>query len=225
MGRAAEATRYDVRVARSVIPVVGRGFSPAISLGSHRHASCDVGVVANRRPLRLPSFTYTGFNRYFLTLCTYRRRHHFAADDVVESVLPQMRRAALCVSVPTAEWVLPSSSVPGRPVARWLLRTGAARRGRHGQRGVVRVVEPPRRPKGLRYVLPEQRWLSSASVAPQIRATMRASASGGDPRLCREIRLLGPLFGRTGAGRLLQRRIATSGVFFVTSKSGPWSSP
>lgn len=51
--------------------------------------------MANRRPPRLPTFTYTGFNRYFLTLCTYRRRHRFAADDVVESVLAQMRRAAL----------------------------------------------------------------------------------------------------------------------------------
>jgi len=50
--------------------------------------------MAVHRPSRLRSFTYVGLHRYFLTFCTFERRRHFEAADIVHRVWSQIVRAA-----------------------------------------------------------------------------------------------------------------------------------
>jgi putative transposase len=46
------------------------------------------------RPRRLDGFDYTGPQRYFLTLCTFERRHHFVSRTIVSPVYEQFFRTA-----------------------------------------------------------------------------------------------------------------------------------
>jgi putative transposase len=46
------------------------------------------------RPRRLAGYSYTGPQRYFLTLCTFERRHHFVSHAAVEPVHEQFVRTA-----------------------------------------------------------------------------------------------------------------------------------
>jgi REP element-mobilizing transposase RayT len=50
--------------------------------------------VITNRPERLKSVDYTGFNRYFLTTCTSRRRPIFVSSNIVDSVRSQLERSA-----------------------------------------------------------------------------------------------------------------------------------
>ena len=50
--------------------------------------------MRTERPERLKAFDYLGLHRYFLTFCTFRRRHHFATKSRVDLVSTQILRAA-----------------------------------------------------------------------------------------------------------------------------------
>jgi hypothetical protein len=45
-------------------------------------------------PARLPTFTYTGRHRYFLTFCTHNRAPLFISSEHVQVVLEQIVRVA-----------------------------------------------------------------------------------------------------------------------------------
>ena len=46
------------------------------------------------RPARVAGFSYQGFQRYFVTLCTHRRTQVFVTSGVVDTVLAQILRSA-----------------------------------------------------------------------------------------------------------------------------------
>ena len=46
------------------------------------------------RPRRLPGYSYTGPQQYFLTLCTFERRRHFVSRATVSIVNEQFLRTA-----------------------------------------------------------------------------------------------------------------------------------
>jgi putative transposase len=46
------------------------------------------------RPRRIPGYSYTGVQRYFLTLCTKNRAEHFIHADIVAVVLAQFFHTA-----------------------------------------------------------------------------------------------------------------------------------
>ena len=47
------------------------------------------------RPRRLRGFSYVGCQRYFLTICTFRRIRHFVAAGLVRDVCDQFRRTSV----------------------------------------------------------------------------------------------------------------------------------
>jgi len=47
-----------------------------------------------RQPRRLQTFSYVGYQRYFLTFCTIRRRRAFEDAAIVETLLEQIRHTA-----------------------------------------------------------------------------------------------------------------------------------
>jgi hypothetical protein len=50
-------------------------------------------MIVNR-PKRLSTFSYTGYHRYFLTICTYHRRRMFVEPSVVRETLSHVRQSA-----------------------------------------------------------------------------------------------------------------------------------
>jgi REP element-mobilizing transposase RayT len=50
-------------------------------------------MIVNR-PKRLSTFSYTGYHRYFLTICTYHRRRTFVEPSVVRETLSHVRQSA-----------------------------------------------------------------------------------------------------------------------------------
>ncbi len=46
------------------------------------------------RPRRVPRFTYKGLYRYFLTICTFKRRNFFTSKTTVTNTLLQFRKTA-----------------------------------------------------------------------------------------------------------------------------------
>lgn len=57
-------------------------------------AVCLTLRVLTGKPEHLRTFDYLGLYRYFLTFCTYQRRHVFVTADRVETVRAQIQRTA-----------------------------------------------------------------------------------------------------------------------------------
>jgi putative transposase len=60
----------------------------------HGYGCCVVSRMTRKPPPRLRSFDYTGFHRYFLTICTYNRERLFVEDQSVALVTAQLTRTA-----------------------------------------------------------------------------------------------------------------------------------
>ena len=56
---------------------------------------CTTDGVITRRPCRLPSVSYVGVQRYFLTICTAFRRPVFVTDATVDACLMELRATAV----------------------------------------------------------------------------------------------------------------------------------
>ena len=68
-----------------------------------RSADCTSHCMITDRPRRLAGVSYIGYQRYSLTLCTDFRRPTFQSEDVVNSVLEQLRQTcSLCTFALTA---------------------------------------------------------------------------------------------------------------------------
>jgi putative transposase len=66
---------------------------PSRALGS-RPGICERRGMLTDRPARLPTFTYTGCHRYFLTFCTHNRAPLFVSAEHMTVVLGQFVHAA-----------------------------------------------------------------------------------------------------------------------------------
>src|ERR671937_1226712 len=62
--------------------------------GPFRPATCSFGLVATRRPPRLPQNHYCGMHRYFLTINTFDRRSTFEDSQYVDLVLDHFLRTS-----------------------------------------------------------------------------------------------------------------------------------
>ena len=58
------------------------------------------------RPLRIPGYSYTGVQRYFLTICTHNRAEHFRDAEIVALVIQQILYTAREQGVAIVAYVL-----------------------------------------------------------------------------------------------------------------------